>query len=215
MPEIFNEPHWSHYLETGASPLQQYKAAVRASMERVSRAAWRKSLSSSRRLPVHLLAQEYPISAGSRLLQFGDMAFLHAADTWERIRIGACTPGGSPSGYNTSQPCSLCGKGQQSLSHILAECEITDPARNDFISSTDQQWRSQLHNSPPGDWPVAVLSPHLQLGRLRLAVSYCEAIENVARQIKSCILAGFAMSVCLGLSLLAAGALWVATRSLS
>ena len=46
------------------------------------------------------------------------------------------------------------------------------------MSSADEEWRQSLYSAPAGDWPSVILSPHLPLTRMKLAVEYVSIVTK-------------------------------------
>ena len=53
--------------------------------------------------------------------------------------------------------------------------------RDEFLLVVDGEWQSVLRKALPGDWPTAVLSPHLGVDRLVQAVRFGAALVKKLR----------------------------------
>jgi len=174
LPEIFHFPGWAGFLSDGSSCLKEYKSMLKESLVRSSVQTWKTSFLHSSAVQPFLMSQQFPCSAGGRLLEAGALDKLHDADLWEAFRFGL----GASSEIRKS-PCILCGSGQAGHAHILATCPVTHEARLLFLSIVDSGFAARLGTAPQGDWPSALLSPHLDLYRLKAAVTYCAQIMSV------------------------------------
>ena len=120
-----------------------------------------------------LLSQQFPCSAGGRLLDAGYLDKLHDADKWESFRL--CLGVGSKV---KSRPCILCRGPVVGHAHLLAVCPAVLQQRESFVASSSVFFADRLATAPPGDWPSVLLSPHMDLDRLALVVSFCAQIMD-------------------------------------
>ena len=88
LPEIFHFPGWTGFLSDGTSCLKEYKSMLKESLVRSSVQTWKTSFLHSSAVRPFLLSQQFPCSAGGRLLEAGALDKLHDADLWEAFRFG-------------------------------------------------------------------------------------------------------------------------------
>ena len=176
--EIYELPEWQQYVDTGRQCLNHYKAYLWKELTSRSHTNWRSLFKHSCRVHVHMLQQHTPISASARLLNADLLNYLYAADSWEKLRLGLVT-----SCISKPAVCKLCGRAG-SLGHVLATCTQTSLRRVDLLCSVDPEWRYALYAALPGDWPGALLSPHLPLQRLAAAVVYCMHVVDLINKSK-------------------------------
>jgi hypothetical protein len=80
-----------------------------------------------------------------------------------------------------NKSCPLCGSSHSGHAHVLAVCPAVMGPRCIFLSSVDSVFASRLEEAPPGDWPTAILNPHLDIQRLIRAVRYTADIMDALR----------------------------------
>ena len=124
-----------------------------------------------------IMSWQFPCSAGARLLAAGYLDSLSDADAWESFRL--CLGVGS---LLKSKSCPLCGSSHTGHAHVLAVCPVVKESRCIFLSSVDCVFASRLEVAPPGDWPTAILNPHLDISRLTRAVRYAAEIMDALRK---------------------------------
>jgi len=181
-PEIFDFQGWSEYLEHGASSLPQYKESLKAKMVADSVLQWRSAMRRCTSAPPWIMAQQYPISAGERLLEQGCMADLFHADRWDELRLGLAGAATLSASVGGRRMCKLCMSGQASMAHILATCTAVGAARQHYLHSLSGYFSARLREAPAGDWPTLVLSPHSDLEVLRCSVFFGAAIMEALRK---------------------------------
>ena len=138
--------------------------------------AWKAEYARSSMAQPFMLSQQFPCSAGGRLLEAGFLEKLHDADAWDsfRLAIGAGQ-------LVKRRPCVCCGGNMAGHAHILAVCPSLTRMRGVFLAEIDPIFASQLAAAPSGDWPSVLLSPHLDIDRLKIVVSFCAAIIEVLK----------------------------------
>ena len=62
--------------------------------------------------------------------------------------------------------------------HFLAVCPAVLRQRECFLASSAIFFADRLVTAPLGDWPLVLLSPHMDLDKLALVVSFCVQIIN-------------------------------------
>jgi len=173
LPEIFSFHGWPDFISNGVPVLPEYKAMLRKFFGDRSTQAWKsKFLVASLDQP-YLLSQQFPCSAGGRLLDAGYLDKLRDADVWESFRL--CLGVGSSV---KKRPCILCNGPIVGNAHFLAECPAVLQQRQFFLASVEPLFADRLAAAPPGDWPSVLLSPHIELNRLALVVSFCAQIMD-------------------------------------
>ena len=78
--------------------------------------------------------------------------------------------------------CSFCGGTEHGLAHVLGAFAAVASCRERFLHSLDPVWRGNLSNALIEDWPMAVLSPHLGVNRLKKAFVYVAAVSSSLRE---------------------------------
>ena len=181
-PEVFQFPGWAAFLEHGVSVLPSYKAALKERLVSDSISRWRAAQLRSHAAVPSLLAQQYPCSAGARLLDAGYRDVLPHADQWDLLRLGfgaAYTLGFT---RGSQYLCKLCGCPTTGMAHLLASCHALSSHRETFLDHIGFFYSAKLQGSPAGDWPTLVLSPHLDLAVLRHAVVFGAAVVGLLEQ---------------------------------
>ena len=149
-------------MSDGTPVLNKYKEQLKTILKNRSVQAWKQQLlHSSYSRPYHMV-QQFPCSAGGRLLAAGFLTHLHAADAWECFRLSIGAEVALRKG-----PCLLCGGRDFGHVHVLASCPMLWTARQHFSSSVDALFVGQLTAAPSGDW---------ELNRLAHAVEFCASI---------------------------------------
>ena len=67
------------------------------------------------------------------------------------------------------------------MAHILGESLVVSQPREVFLSNVDSDWSIKLRLALHGDWPAAVLNPHVDLSRLVEAVRYVGRVVQALR----------------------------------
>ena len=138
---------------------------------------WKSSFLASSMAQPFFMSQQYPCSAGGRLLDAGHLDFCKDADAWDLFRLGL-----GASQLLKSSPCALCGQACRGHAHVLAVCCSTQIQRSRFLDSVDAGFAGRLRLAVPGDWPSALLTPHLEIFRLKAVVRYCAEIMQALRE---------------------------------
>ena len=112
---------------------------------------------------------------GARLVEADHLDLLWAAGDFDSMRLGAIALSKLDASTKL-RSCSLCQQEVASISHILAECTALVQFRDDFLKRVDPDWSVQLRLAVWGDWPAAVLNPHLSLSRLIESVRFVSSI---------------------------------------
>lgn len=180
LPEIFDFCGWKYFLESGMSNLASYKRLVQETLETRSIMAWRVALASKGGCAPHLLAQQCPVSVGERLLEGGHLNMLYAATDFDKLRAGLVRV--SVAGLDRVRACRLCHAREHGLAHVLGACPAVRTARQDFLNAVDRAWACQMMGAELGDWPVALLNPHMMLTRLPASVHYVSQIVQALQQ---------------------------------
>ena len=184
-PEIFEFAGWDQFVSEGKPVLPRYKAALRSVHELASIAQWKSSFVQSSVSAPFLLVQQFPCSAGGRLLDASHMGHLGFADAWESLRLGIGAGSKLSVSIGKVKVCSLCNGPRCGLAHLLASCSGTCDIREAFLSASDHGFSTALQGAPAGDWPSVLLSPHSDLDKLMRAVEYCarvmKAFESIRR----------------------------------
>ena len=118
-------------------------------------------------------------SAAQRLLEAEFLDLLWSADRWERLRLGILKVSSVVPAGSSDRVCGLCHSRSHGLAHLLAECACLKHAREHFLNSVGDHWRSELVASLLAEWPIVLLSPHLPVERLRHAVLFCGQVSKV------------------------------------
>ena len=107
-----------------------------------------------------LLAQPGPVSAGGRLLDAGFLSSLHAADDFDRFRLGLVCK------FNMMgdiKVCCLCKGLVHGASHLLASCSAVLLERRNFLSKIRRSWSDSLSAAADTDWSTSILSADIHL----------------------------------------------------
>jgi len=176
LPEIFDCAEWSAFLRDGTPALAIYKSRLKIFLCARSIQLWKATLVSSSSAQPAILSWQFPCSAGARLLAAGFLSSLVDADALDsfRLYLGVCSA-------LKNKSCPLCGSSHSGHAHVLAVCPAVMGPRCIFLSSVDSVFASRLEEAPPGDWPTAILNPHLDIQRLIRAVRYTADIMDALR----------------------------------
>ena len=123
-----------------------------------------------------LMSQQFPCSVGGRLLDAGHLTALKESDAWDsfRLSLGAAQ-------LLKRRPCVLCSGLEAGHAHTLAACSVLCQDRAMFLANVDAGFAARMASAPPGDWPSVLLSPHLELDRLKVVVSFCARIMEALK----------------------------------
>ena len=180
--EIFSFEGWGNFIAHGVPVLPIYKAALRERLVVDSVARWRASMASMGAIVPSLLSQQFPCSAGGRLLDGGYMEVLLQADQWDLLRLGVGAAACLSQGRGGNHLCKLCGVSFPGMSHILSSCSVLVGERNRFLSQVGGFYSSKLLSAPSGDWATLVLSPHADLVFLQHAVVFGAAVMDALKK---------------------------------
>ena len=101
------------------------------------------------------------------------------------MRLGIGLAGALTVSTEGRKVCALCNHSETGRAHILALCPAVASDRHTFLAKLDERFAATLQSAPAGDWPSIVLSPHLDLNKLKGAVVYCSAIMDKLKLCKS------------------------------
>ena len=138
--------------------LQEYKTALRHRLEAQSRASWLDSLRLQQHVDNHIAAQHAPSNAGLLLLNHSRLDLPGFTDQFDKLRLNQQMLV-QERNQTGAKHCILRGSADHGLPHILATYPAAAAACARFKNS-DHDLRNQLQNALPGDWPIAILSPH-------------------------------------------------------
>ena len=163
-------------MQNGTPVLGIYKAQLRTFLCKRSIQMWKERLLSSSSAHPFIMSWQFPCSVGARLLAAGFLDSLADADAWDSFRLclGVCSA-------LKNKSCVLCGSSHSGHAHVLAACPAVMVLRCIFLSSVDRVFASCLEEAPPGDWPTAILNPHLDIFRLTKAVRYTADLMDALR----------------------------------
>ena len=173
--EVHELPNWAEYVNGGRPILPAYKQEIKKQLQDQSVAKWKASLMARTVMPIHIQAQQFPVSVGAVFLEHDIVEALGDAEDFGKLQLGRFVYRGMRSDIQ-QKGCVLCGGPEHGLAHILAACCETRAERNEFLWVVDAGWRCSLLASPHGDWPTAVLSPHQGVQRLRHAARFAARV---------------------------------------
>ena len=78
-----------------------------------------------------------------------------------------------------------CGGVDAGHAHVLATCQALSLERAIFVAGINSSLAESLVASPPADWPIVLLTPHLDLKRLREAVYYVAQIMDALSRLEA------------------------------
>ena len=85
-----------------------------------------------------------------------------------------CRSGAGQAGKR--KPCFLGAEASAGHSHILVECPVLSAERSKFLAGVDQVFARRPSAAPRGDWASALLTPHLDVDKLNIVVSFCAGV---------------------------------------
>ena len=95
------------------------------------------------------------------------MGALAAVDSWDSLRLGIGHDRKLSSLLLNRRARILCNQPSHGLAHLLASCTALNDEHASFLAAVDIEFADKLRESPSGDWHSVLLSPHLELSRLK------------------------------------------------
>jgi len=178
VPEVFNFPGWSEFIDDAEPVLNNYKAHIRSVIEQRSAASWRRRILDSHGSNLSVVGQTLPLSAAGRLLAEGRMEVLLAADDWEKLRVGLVRI--HPRGQ--SNLCALCGEVSRGVGHLLAVCPVTESARLSFLRDVGTSVGISYSSAPEVGWTTGIFSTCQSIESLCVSVEFASCIARKLRR---------------------------------